>query len=142
MAELSFIDGTPDHISIDDLVTGAREVRDILEGRAEYGDDSDYTEDDEREAREDFEALKEILSEAGYPTETPEDVVSALETLDSTEGPTLTERDSVEERARDLYEDDTWPSIIAGNINWDGIVEDMLSGTTEVTINNGTYYPL
>jgi hypothetical protein len=137
MAELSFIDGTPDSINIEQLLAGAREISDIL---ADDDEVEPYDADTIENARADLKSLQEILAELGYSVETPEEVVDALESVGRETSGEFIEEGQLEQVARNRYEDESWSSIISSNINWQGVVDDMTEGVYEMTINNGTYY--
>jgi hypothetical protein len=143
MAELSFIKGSPERIDISELIKGAREAAEIIEDRIDP-EESVWDADDEENAREDLKALAEILEEAGYTTDEddPEDIISMLQQLDNETGGVFIEEGQLEEHARALYEDSSWPTIIADNINWQGVVDDMTNGAYETTVNNGTYWAI
>jgi hypothetical protein len=137
MAELSFINGTPDSINIQQLIDGAREISDIL---ADDDEVEPYDSDTIENAREDLKSLQEILAELGYSVETPEEVVDALGSVGRETSGEFIEEGQLEQVARNRYEDENWSSIISSNINWQGVVDDMTEGVYEMTINNGTYY--
>lgn len=134
MAELSFIEGTPDSINLDDLIKGAQEAQATL-------DDYEAAPEDLDTAREDLEALVEILEQAGIVS-APEDVADHLRSFQRESGDTWIERDSVEQYARDNYDDENLSNLIRSNINWEGVGEDLIAGLYEFPINNGIYYPL
>lgn len=135
MAELSFIEGTPDRITFDELAKGAREALSIWQ-------DEDSSEDEKHEAELDLLALVEILDQAGIAEPAFEDVPDFLEAVKNDSTDVLIERDSVEQYARDTYDDEDLSSLIRSNINWEGVGEDLIAGLYEFPINNGIYYPI
>lgn len=135
MAELSFIEGTPDRITFDELVKGAREALSIWQ-------DEEIGEDERHEAELDLLALVEILDQAGIAEPAFEDVPDFIAAVQNDSTDTLIERDSVEAYARDTYDDENLSSLIRNNINWEGVGEDLIAGLYEFPINNGLYYPL
>lgn len=138
MAYLGFIDGTPDRISIQQLIDGAREALDIIEDGNE--DEPIWSDRDRSEAQLDLDGLSEILAELGYAGREGEEIVDALESVARETSGEFVEYGSLTELALSRYEDPSWSSLISSNINWSGVVDDMIEGVYEMTINNGTYY--
>jgi hypothetical protein len=140
MAFLSFIDGTPEQLTVQALLDGAQEAAEILLEEPDEDGSRIWDDEDRNDAQADIDALAEILHEVGYNgVSNVDEVIYFLKALDG-EVTAFIEEGQLEEQARARYEDSDWPSIIASNINWQGVVDDMTNGVYEITVNNGTYY--
>ncbi len=127
-----------------DLAELAEECRDILDPENEP---DTYDDEERQEAREVLVKLSKLADDLNQESdETDGDsVAEALNDAMGVYGPTLISEsyfpDYAEEFVRDCgYISDDLPSLIADNINWEGIAEDLKVDYTCVTFDGSDWY--
>jgi hypothetical protein len=141
MANLSFIDGTPEFFDIRDLITNAEEIAEVL------NDPEEHDADDVASAQDDLDALKEILKGCGYygkAIEDADDVVDTLNTLMDYNGVTLYRDDMMDEYAEELYGSELGDvsEEIKWAVDWEKLAEHLRQGVSYTFKVNGAEYNL
>ena len=127
-----------------DLAELAIECRDVLDPENEP---DTYDEDERQEAREILVKLSKLASDLNEQSDaTDGDSVSeALDAAMGAYGPTLLSEDYFPEYAKEFVSDcgyisDDLPELIANNIDWAGIAEDMRHDFTCISFDGGDWY--
>ena len=108
-------------------------------------EEGDADKDDAEEALELLDTLKAFLSELGHSDTANYEVGDELRSIGDYTGVTLISDDYMEEYAEEWVKDcgylpaDLSP-LIANNINWEGIAEELRADMTSADLAGSTYY--